>query len=178
MRVAAFLRGINLGSKNRASKQQLVEAFKSAGISDPVPYLQSGNVVFEPPAVENLENKIAEGLLKMTGAGTNIVLRSSDEIERILSLCPYSEPERGQFPMVHIIMSKHPFDLQRLGDMPRYESIEERHIVSNTEIYLYLPMGVSKSKLPSYILKRYPAATMRNWNTLNQVFRLMRDLPG
>jgi len=54
----AFLRGINVGGKNKISMSELKELFEQSGFDDVVTYINSGNVIF--PSDNMDEKKLKE----------------------------------------------------------------------------------------------------------------------
>lgn len=93
-RHVAFLRGVNLGAKRRASSAELRAAFESAGFEDVATFRTSGNVVFA--CAEKKENEIApqaEAALHETlGFEVRVVVRSAREVKAIAACEPF-EPE-------------------------------------------------------------------------------------
>ncbi len=47
MKYVAFLRGINVGGKNKVKMETLREVFSSLGFENVKTYINSGNVIFE-----------------------------------------------------------------------------------------------------------------------------------
>lgn len=92
-RYAAFLRGINLGSR-RASGAELAAAFTATeGIADATPFIASGNVVFEdgtrrrPPAITKaIEASIHDAF----GWESKVYLRDAYEVAALAALEPFT----------------------------------------------------------------------------------------
>lgn len=55
----AFLRGINVGGKNKVSMPELTKLFEQNGFDDVVTYINSGNIIFSSESTD--EKKIKEG---------------------------------------------------------------------------------------------------------------------
>ena len=54
-----------------------------------------------------------------------------------------------------------------------YAFSPERFVVSGSEVYLYLPNGMARTKLPGYLDRKLRVpATIRNWNTLTKLIEL------
>src|SRR3954447_7653368 len=75
MRVAALLRGVNLG-RRQVKMADLRAAVESLGHTNVETYLQSGNVVFTP---EGSTTGLAAGLTKALGIEIAVVLRTGQE---------------------------------------------------------------------------------------------------
>src|SRR4029078_6938327 len=92
MRVAALLRGVNIGPHKRIGMAALRAIVESLGHTDVETYLQSGDVVFSPAAgapnqvAAQLERAIADA----TGHDVPVVVRSGKELARIVDSSPYA----------------------------------------------------------------------------------------
>ncbi len=92
-RYVAFLRGVNLGAKRRASSAELRAAFESAGFEDVATFRTSGNVVFQAGGKEAGIVRQAEAALGETlGFEVRVVLRSAREVKAIAAHEPF-EPD-------------------------------------------------------------------------------------
>lgn len=87
-RYAAFLRAVNLGSTNKASKEQLRKAFEGAGLERVSTFRTSGNVVFEFAAGQ-LTARIEGALLDGLGFEVPVYLRTEKELLSIASAEPF-----------------------------------------------------------------------------------------
>jgi uncharacterized protein (DUF1697 family) len=93
-RYVAFLRGVNLGAKRKASSQDLRRAFEAAGFENVATFRNSGNVIFDSPGGEEAEI-VARGeaaLGETLGFEVRVVLRSAREVRAIAAHEPF-EPE-------------------------------------------------------------------------------------
>ncbi len=62
MKYVAFLRGINVGGKNKVKMETLREVCASIGFENVKTYINSGNVIFETRKTDDL--KLAEKIEK------------------------------------------------------------------------------------------------------------------
>jgi uncharacterized protein (DUF1697 family) len=81
MRVAALLRGVNIGSHKRIGMAALRATVESLGHRDVETYLQSGNVVFTPAAgaPKHLGAQLERAIADATGHDVPVVVRSGKE---------------------------------------------------------------------------------------------------
>ncbi|HEX2097097.1 MAG TPA: DUF1697 domain-containing protein [Solirubrobacterales bacterium] len=92
-RHVAFLRGVNLGAKRRASSADLRAAFEAAGFGDVATFRTSGNVVFEASGNEAEILARSEAALRDTlGFDVRVVLRSARQVRAIAAHEPF-EPK-------------------------------------------------------------------------------------
>ncbi|HYP55022.1 MAG TPA: DUF1697 domain-containing protein [Solirubrobacterales bacterium] len=90
-RHVAFLRGVNLGAKRRASGEDLRRAFTSAGFEDVATFRTSGNVVLDADGEreEELVARSEAALRDALGFDVRVVLRSAQEVEAIAAHEPF-----------------------------------------------------------------------------------------
>jgi uncharacterized protein (DUF1697 family) len=90
----AFLRGVNLGAKRRASSEELRRAFEAAGFEEVATFRTSGNVVFGGDAGEEagVAGRAEAALGEALGFEVRVVLRSAREVKAIAAHQPF-EPE-------------------------------------------------------------------------------------
>lgn len=162
-----LLRGVNVGGKNKLSMTALAELFESLGHTEVRTYIQSGNVVFSSKAKPNpatLEKAIARSFsLKVP-----VVVRSAVDLKKAIAANPFDDVER-----VHVafLATRPPASALRSLDPDPFEP--ERFLIKGTEIYLYLPNGMARTKLPAYLDRRLKlGATIRNWKTTTKLAEL------
>ena len=88
---AAFLRGVNLGSKRRVSNAQLREILERLGFDEVAPFRSSGNVVFAAgrESNEKLTERIERGLADALGFDVIVFLRTAAELRAIAAHEPF-----------------------------------------------------------------------------------------
>lgn len=88
---AAFLRGVNLGPRRRASSVQLRSLFEEIGFGEVATFRTSGNVVFEAPRAPRgeLSEWIERALVESFGWESKVFLRSAAELQAIAAHQPF-----------------------------------------------------------------------------------------
>jgi uncharacterized protein (DUF1697 family) len=88
---AAFLRGVNLGSRRRISAVQLRSLFEEIGFGDVATFRTSGNVVFEAPRAprDELCKRIESAFMESRGWGSKVFLRTAGEMRAIAAHEPF-----------------------------------------------------------------------------------------
>lgn len=175
MKYVAFLRGINVGGKNKIKMETLREMFAALGFRNVRTYINSGNVIFETAAAEDrkiaapIENRIEKELaLKI-----KVIVRSVAEIENIIENNPFA----GQFETdkdLHVFFLDEPLPPDQRAMLLANNSENERFAVQNREIYCHLRGNFSDSLMgKDYIGKKLKvSATARNWRTVNKIAAL------
>ena len=96
-----FLRGINLGSRNRIAMAELRDVLGDAGFDDIRTYLQSGNVVLSSRASPaTVARRCEEAIADRLGLDVAVVVRTRDEIAEVVRHNPLGDvakdPKRYQ----------------------------------------------------------------------------------
>jgi uncharacterized protein (DUF1697 family) len=176
MRVAALLRGINIGSSKRVAMPALRAIVEQLGHRDVETYLQSGNIVFTPASdgpldlAGSLEQAIADG----TGLDVAVVVRTGPELERVVEVNPYrvDDPTRV---VVAFLGEEIETGQLGLGDLGEYLPDELTQI--GRELYVSVPNGQARSKLMEALTKRRQPTTLtvRNWRTVAALAEMTKE---
>jgi uncharacterized protein (DUF1697 family) len=176
----AMLRGINIGPHKRIKMNRLRESFEGLGFDQVKTYIQSGNVVFNarkiPPAV--LCQKIEKSLLQDFGFSVSVILRTREEIGKVIRGNPLLKEKSIDPAKLHVAFLSDAPKAVSLGKLETLTLAPDRACCLGKELYLYFPNGVSGSSLWKHPLDRVlmVTATMRNWNTVNQLCTIAKEL--
>jgi uncharacterized protein (DUF1697 family) len=168
-----FLRGINVGGKNKIKMADLKKTLEAAGLAKVQTYLQSGNVLFmSEEAVEPLRQRIEQEISKAVGVSPSVILRTIEELTQILTTCPYEADVllEGETIQISVLSEDPP---QQTSDiLSKGKSDVDEFQINGREIYFLFRQSVLDSKLASNIQKIGDTATTRNWNTMNKLAEL------
>lgn len=169
-RFVALLRGVNVGGRNPLPMAELRALVESLGFTEVVTLIQSGNVVFSAersPTSGLLESAIEERF----GLTLPVIVRSGEELRRALAANPYPAAEPGTLHLGFLAATPAAGDVAAL-EPDRY--LPERFQLQGAELYLELPAGMGRSKLPAYLERglRVPV-TLRNWATSMKLLALL-----
>jgi uncharacterized protein (DUF1697 family) len=174
VRVAALLRGVNLG-KRRIAMPELRAVLEGLGHADVETYQQSGNVVFTPAprAPKELAGALAAAISDAFGYDVPVVVRTGTELERVVSRCPYAVDDPTRL-VVAFLSGPVELDALALGDLEAYAP-DELALVGR-ELYVSVPNGQARSKLMERLTaRRQPVTlTVRNWRTVTALAELTR----
>jgi uncharacterized protein (DUF1697 family) len=173
MRVAALLRGINIGPNKRIAMADLRTIVESLGHTEVETYLQSGNVVFTPQGKGEHAARLSAALAKQTGHDVPVLLRTGDELAKIVEACPYTVSDPTKLVVAFLDREAELGDLE-LGDLAPY--LPDELTVHGRELYVSVPNGQGRSKLMEALVKRrLPVVlTVRNWRTVEALAELTR----
>ena len=124
-----------------------------------------------------LRKKIEELITNDFGFSSLAILRSQDELGRIVKTNPFLKQAGAGPAKVHVIFlseTPEPAVLQQLEGLTKAPD-ESRCL--GQEIYLHLPNGFAQSSMIHNPLERklLPRATTRNWRTVNNIYQMCLD---
>jgi uncharacterized protein (DUF1697 family) len=169
-KVAAFLRGINVGG-HIARKEQLQRAFTALGYSSVTTHKQSGNVTFETDGtdLEATKAKIEKELRKVLGYDVVVFVRTFADLRRVVERGSNFRLEKGTSLMVTMLPSSTP---EPLPSLPLTIPKSTARVVSayGSEIFS-LTHGGGEGGLPNQFLeaKLRAKTTTRNMNVIVEI---------
>lgn len=171
----ALLRGINVAGKNRVPMEALRGWFEAAGCRRVETYIQSGNVVFDPPkkGLGGLAAKVEGALQKELSFSVPVVLRSGDELAAAVKANPFLA--QGASPEVlHLVFLAEAPSPAAVKALDPNRSLPDRFAVKGKEVYLHCPNGYGRSKLSNawFDSKLGTVSTVRNWRTVLELLAM------
>jgi uncharacterized protein (DUF1697 family) len=161
MRVAALLRGVNLG-KRQVKMADLRAAVEALGHTDVETYLQSGNVVFTSGgSTDDLSSALTAAL----GMEIAVVLRTGKELAKIVAGNPYPVDDPTKVVVTFLSERRR---VNAVKDIDQSQFAPDEFTFTGRELYVKLPNGQARSKLMEVLAKRDlgTIATTRNWRTV------------
>ena len=166
----AMLRGINIGPHKRMKMEKLRGSCEALGFEEVKTYIQSGNIVFRARKIrpQALTKKLEEQIVRDFGFSSDIILRSKEELEHIVTGNPLLKERALDRSKLHVVFAREgpsPAAIRKLESLTLAPDMM-RHV--GQEIYFYFPNGVSGSSLWKHPLDRVLEVpiTMRNWRTV------------
>lgn len=185
----AFMRGINVGGKNKLPMRDLVAMFTEAGCTDVRTYIQSGNVVFSAPP-ESTKRRAGRGSAsadwaprfgELTSAEimarfrlkVPLVLRTADELRRVAKGNPFLKSGADE-DSLHVAFLGNLPGAKVVASLDHNRSPGDSFEVRGREVYLHLPNGVARTKLTNayFDSKLATVSTMRNWRTVLKLIEM------
>lgn len=150
-----------------------------AGCTDVVTYIQSGNVVLRPPEAgpgrDVLQAWLEATISEVAGFAVPVVLRTAADLEQTVARNPY--PDAGGTLLHVVFFAEDPAPDAMSGIDVDAFSPESCTLVGR-DLYLHLPNGMGRAKLPIALEKAGRKAkpssvgTARNWNTVLKLLTL------
>jgi uncharacterized protein (DUF1697 family) len=174
-RYALLLRAINLGKVNRIPMADLRALLADEGHTNVSTLLQSGNVALDadlPP--EAVGPSVELAIRRRFGFDIDVLVRTRDEFHRVLANNPFGDVvSDGSRYFVA-------FQAEPIGDrvadlLAGVEPGGDRWAVDGAELYVWCPEGLTKSPVMAALgkVKKSPPATVRNWNTVEKLAKLL-----
>jgi uncharacterized protein (DUF1697 family) len=175
-RHVALLRGINVGGKNLLPMKELAGIFATAGCTDVMTYIQSGNVVFcaEDKIAKGLGEAITKQVEKQFGLKVPVVLRSTAEMRAVIRGNPFLKAGAAE-EMMHVSFLADRLSADLVAGLDAARSAPDEFVVVGRDIYMKLVTGGAKTKLTNayFDSKLKTVSTMRNWRTVLKLAEMM-----
>jgi uncharacterized protein (DUF1697 family) len=161
----ALLRAINVGGRRSLKMSDLKALIEKAGASSVTTYIQSGNVVFSHPSrsAAKLEAELEQRIESASGMEVPVVLRSAAQWGEIVAENPF--PKAGP-KALHVVVLKQRAPKDAFAKLDLRSFLPEEVVVGDQHLYLHLPNGMGRAKLPIALDRRGPVGTARNWATV------------
>jgi uncharacterized protein (DUF1697 family) len=171
IKYAAFLRGINVGGHKTVPMEQLKKTFESLGFQNIRTLLASGNVLFDAPkkSLVELARKIGEGLEKTFGFEIGVLVRTIDEIQKLIDSAPFKNIRVTPQTRLYVtFISGKPNDTLKIPYESPGKEIKILHASDDTVLSVVnLSHGVGTIDLMGILEKEFGKnITTRNWNTI------------
>lgn len=173
----ALLRGINVSGHNKIKMADLKQTLEKTGFGRVQTYIQSGNVLFESEeGPEPLRRRIEDAIQSAFGLSITVVIRSAEELERIVRDCPYADLSLAEGESIHVTSLTEAPPQKTFDLMAACERGNDEYTIHGREIYFLFRQSILDSKLAKQMQKLGDTSTTRNWNTINKLADLARAM--
>jgi uncharacterized protein (DUF1697 family) len=171
----ALLRAINVGTGRKVPMADLRALMDDAGATDVATYIQSGNVVFGHEQADEaaLRDDLETRLEAAFGFAIPVLLRTTGDVAALVAGNPFpvAEPTR---PLVSFLRDAPPPGALDGLDVAAFAP--EAFVLAGREIYLDLPAGVGRAKLPQALARAHGMPeTTRNWRTVRRLLDMAQS---
>jgi uncharacterized protein (DUF1697 family) len=168
-----LLRAVNVGSTGKLAMADFRKLLQDLRYRNVETYIQSGNAVVDSVAsAASVAKAVGAALHKLIGATFPVIVRTHDELTRIIAANPYPEEAAADGARVHaVFLSGTPPRSATAGldqIVTKNPGRRDRYHLNGNTLYLHLPDGAGESKFTAQALDRIlgVCATARNWNTV------------
>lgn len=172
----AFVRGINVGGNNALPMAELRSALGDRGFRNVRTYIQSGNVVYDPPpgaknsaaALRGEGATITEAIKDMKGFAPVSMVLTAKAVATHLAAGPYADADPAEAFLVFV-----DGDIPALGDLEQFATNGEHWQAIKGVVHLHCPNGIGRSKLGAKLAgsTKVPTTT-RNLRTISKLLEL------
>lgn len=175
----ALLRGINVGGRNLIRMPALKACFEANGFEDVTTYIQSGNVLFGSAETRGVElaSRIEATLGETFGYAATVVIRNRKQMRAVVDRAPQgfgAEPAKYRYDVIFL---KEPLTARTaIKSVPTNPDVDEAHAGTGVLYFSRLISKATQSRLNRIVSSPiYPSVTIRNWNTMTKLLRMMDD---
>ena len=130
-------------------------------------YIASGNVVFHSPvSIQESRSLLEQRLAVFFGKPTGVILRTADDLERVLHVNPYADLAPNK---VHVLFLDMPVSPSLLTAV-RHQKDEMLHL-GEREVFIAYPNGMGQSRL---VIDTARTGTARNINTVRTLAQMAK----
>ncbi len=174
----ALLRAINVGGHGKVAMSELRALLERLGMANPRTLLQTGNLVFQSPAVveSQLETLLESEAERQLDLRTDFLVRGVREWSSVIAENPFpDEAVADPSHLVVVFLKSEPTDasVRALDSLPG----PERMSAWGRHLYATYPEGIGRSRLTMAVIERTLGGrgTARNWNTVRKLQDLAYD---
>lgn len=178
MKVAALLRGVNVGGNKIVPMAELREMLEGMGFSGVRTLLQSGNAVFEGSEIESteLEARLEVATRERFGFDVTYMVRTVAEWERVVAENPFPDvAQESPAKLLATFLKGEPAP-GGLESLCAALAGPEQFVGIGRTLYVHFPDGIGISKFSPNLIERKlgVAGTGRNWNTVLKIAALLQ----
>ena len=175
----AFLRGINVGGRNRLPMRDLTAMVVDAGCSNVRTYIQSGNVLYQPGTAlgDDIPSAISSSILSRFGYRIPVIARTAQELREIVRANPFVK-SGADTDKLHVVFLAEQPDTPRVEALDSNRSPGDEFTVLGREVHLYCPDGLARTRLTnSYFDSALSTiSTVRNWRTVLRLLDMVEEI--
>ena len=167
----ALLRAVNLGSTRKIAMSDLRKIVEEAGGEDVTTFIQSGNVVFRHTArsVTKLEADVEDRIQSATGIDVPVMIRTAKQMASVVEGNPFGEADPRE---LHVSFLKAKPAAQAVDAIDAAAFAPDEFVVAGRDVYIHLPNGMARAKLPQALTKLGTPGTVRTWKTVTKLLEL------
>ena len=176
----ALLRGINVSGHNMMKMDALQKMLENIGFTKVKTYIQTGNVFVtteeENPAAVGF--KIKQEIFKTFGHDVPVVVINKEDLTSCLSNNLFLKEKEVDTKKLYVAFTSMELHKDRIHDLKMSAVKPDEVQIDKNRIYIKYSVSAGKTRLDQkYIEKRLNLiATIRNWNTVNQLLKMYEEL--
>ena len=167
----AFLRGINLGPKNKIAMPALRELAAGLGYTDVATHINSGNLIFDSSKkAATLEREIAAAITESFGLRIDVAVRTPVQLKKILADNPYPDGNPSEVTVAFLTKAA---PASAKAKVATIATEAEPFTFAGQEVYVHYSNGLGTSKLAERFSDIIGvSSTVRNMNSVTKIVAL------
>ena len=168
-----LLRAVNLAGHGKLPMADFRKMLTGLGFEKVETYIQSGNAVVDAKgSAAKVAQTVAAGLERLMGAPCGVVVRTHEQIDRVIRENPFANEAAANGALVHVAFFAGPCGPNAVPALDRivtmYPKRRDRYHLAGDTLYLHLPDGAAETKFSGKALDKALGVmgTARNWNTV------------
>jgi uncharacterized protein (DUF1697 family) len=175
----ALLRGINVSGHRMIKMEILKNCLEKIGFQNVQTYIQSGNV-FVDTDEENAAKVafiIKQEIQKTFGHDVPVIVITKNDLELCLLNNPFLKNQEVDTKKLYVAFVSIILKSESTNDLKISNFKPDEVVVDENRIYIKYDISPAKTKLDqNYIEKKLNiTATIRNWNTVNQLLKIYQE---
>lgn len=176
-----FLRGINVGGKNKLPMAELRDCLGAHGFDDIKTYIRSGNVVLRSAATaprHEIEKRVKSAIKSGFGFDILVMVLTPEYLLRSMEQNPWGQSFESPNFMFLYFLGAQP-EAPDLDGLRAVKTDNEKLELIEDVCYAYAGDGAGRSKMFARIERSLGVpATARNWRTLQKMTDILREVYG
>ncbi|MGA8090778.1 MAG: DUF1697 domain-containing protein [Terracidiphilus sp.] len=168
-----LLRAVNLAGHGKLPMADFRKMLTGLGFEKVETYIQSGNAVADAKgSAAKVAQTVAAGLEKLMGGPCGVVVRTHEQLDRVVRENPYAAEAAADGARVHVGFLAGSAGTNAVAGLDRivtmYPKRRDRYHLAGDTLYLHLPDGAAETKFTGKALDKAIGVmgTARNWNTV------------
>lgn len=168
-----LLRAVNVGGTGKLPMADFRMLLADAKCTKVETYIQSGNAVVDAQcSAASLAKTVTAALAKHMGAPVPVILRTREDLERVIAGNPFAAEAAADGARVHAVFLSTAQAAAKAKELEqivtKYPARRDRFHLAGDTLYLHLPDGAGESKFTTQSVDRILGCTgtARNWNTV------------
>jgi len=175
----AFLRAVNVAGHLSLKMSDLKRVFESAGCKNVRTYIQSGNVIFQPPEAGGsaVRLRVQRSLARLLGEDVFLTYRGVRDLQRTLAEAPFGSLEVE--PDVKLYVGFLAAEPKSVPVLPLASAKDGLEVIKMTKREVFVVSRKVKGRygFPNGLIEKefVVPATTRNWNTVKRIVALATE---
>ena len=175
----ALLRGINVSGHHLIKMDALTTALQSAGFSNVITHLQTGNVFVdcEESNAASVGFKIRQEITKAFGHDVPIVVIGIEDLKACINNNPYLKEKNADIKKLYVAFMSKILQDGSINDLKISQIKPDEATIDASRLFIKYAVNPGKTRLDEkYIEKKLNlTATIRNYNTVTALLKMYEE---